>query len=264
MKHTSSSIAFVKTSFKIEFIWWKKQRWVLILIILGLFQSCNNTEGDNINFQKNQNDGDSIKNNLKEGVYKFYDESGHLKSEESYKGGVKHGICINYYPNGDIESKKNFVRGYKLGSQYYYINNNELSAEKEFVKTYYDSSKLNTWKVFQDGKIVKDSSRYYKLINPKSTLKQNEEYELKIKLESSFYNQFMGLRIVNYNEEFQENISPEDNSVINCKEFIGSIKIDTKEKGDKVVRFIILDYKIDKDGYYLINNIFGEYKYKVG
>lgn len=242
-----------------------------VWIISGITTySCNNQAGEKVLLEEKYPTGQISMTGYtidgkKEGVFKFFDESGRLTHETNFKNDLEDGLSINYYPSGNTESKKRFVRGYKLGIQEYYHDKKSINllAQKEFVKTYYDSSKLNTWFFFQNGTALKDSSRYYKFLNAKSSYKKNEDYELKVKLEAPFYNQFMGLRLVNYHEEYQENISPEDSSVIHCDEFIGSIKIDTKEKGNKIIRFIILDYKLDEDGFYLINNIYGEHKYKV-
>ena len=200
---------------------------------------------------------------LKEGVFYYYDKEGKLEKEVNFKNDKKNGDSKEYYSDGSILTTE-YSGGKKIGKQIYFSTNGDILSIKTYIQTYYNSSQLNTWKTYNStGEIVKDSSCYFEILNSITSISQGEQFDLKIKVPASLYNQYVAIYQCDYMKEFDRRISPENNKVKPCKEGVCSISLKSEEKGDQHIRMIILDFSLDEDGYYNINKIFFQFNYTV-
>lgn len=130
----------------------------------------------------------------REGVWKFYAESGVISDIENYKNGNIEGIVESYFKNGGIEAQKNYVNsilegvqttyyptGAKKGS-YEYKNNQQEGKEI----SYYQNGQLQYELLMTGGKAQGPYIQYYNSghVKEKATFKDN----LYIGRYQSFYN----------------------------------------------------------------------------
>jgi len=72
------------------------------------------------------------KNNLRDGLWIFYDENGQKKSEEIYKDGKLDGLWTFWYENGQKEVEGTYKDGKKDGLGIYWYDNGQKQAEGTF------------------------------------------------------------------------------------------------------------------------------------
>lgn len=103
------------------------------------------------------------------GVWKYYDETGKLSDEEFYEDGVLNGASIEYWPNGNKKIHKNFLNGELEGLQTVYFATGgksftyEFSGAKQNGKEihFHKNDKLMYELTMTDGKVNGLVTQYY-------------------------------------------------------------------------------------------------------
>src|ERR1017187_1432844 len=147
--------------------------------------SCKSQDGEyKINyyiFPFKESEG-HIRNNLKEGTWKYYDPDGTIKSIITYSKGIEDGHYQAYYENGKLSSDayiKNgnfvgFVRNYyqsgNINSEEYY---DEHSLMQGKFRLWFESGKLMQVGIRLNGKIIGDCILYYE----NGKIKENRFYD---------------------------------------------------------------------------------------
>jgi antitoxin component YwqK of YwqJK toxin-antitoxin module len=109
-----------------------------------------------------------VRENPRDGFYKYNHENGQLKSVENYRDGKKSGVWEIYYSNGKLERKGNYIEGKKDGIWDEYYRNGQLlgrinykmGKEQEVIEVYYKNSQLMMKGQFQDGKQIGEWKYY--------------------------------------------------------------------------------------------------------
>jgi protein TonB len=102
----------------------------------------------------------------KEGEFKYYYETGRIKSEGEYIKNKKDGDWINYYNNGNKDTESSYISGKSNGDWIWYYENGNISARENYkngsrVKAIFwdqngqqiDSSKAEYNASFQGGNV---------------------------------------------------------------------------------------------------------------
>jgi len=91
-----------------------------------------------------------LKNDQKEGVCKYYDENGNLKSEETYKAGQKDGLSTRYRDNSKIKAEDQmYVNGKKEGAYTHYDKLGKMEEKGQYA----NNEKDGRWEEFDNGKL---------------------------------------------------------------------------------------------------------------
>jgi len=107
-------------------------------------------------------------NDLKEGVWKKYAQSGGIIAEETYKHGFLNGHSRYFYSNGLVSAEGSFIAIDMDGETETYRVIDPISGEEtmEEVPRHATSLRNGVWKVYdEDGKMIKE---YYKRGEPVS------------------------------------------------------------------------------------------------
>ncbi len=121
----------------------------------------------------------SMKNGLRKGLAKYYDEKGRLLSTAEYVNDLHEGWVINYDPkNGKIASKAFYKNDLQDGPVILYYQGGKLFRESNYVKGRVDGLIKTYW---PDGKIK--AEHIYKMGKPAIGLK---EYDKNGKLLNNF------------------------------------------------------------------------------
>jgi antitoxin component YwqK of YwqJK toxin-antitoxin module len=80
----------------------------------------------------------------REGLWKFYDESGQLKAEEQYTDSLLNGEARYYYSNGKLASMMRYVNGTKEGAFIEFYDNGKKQREGTYLRGTYGGA-LATW-----------------------------------------------------------------------------------------------------------------------
>lgn len=107
-------------------------------------------------------------NNLKEGLWKKYAESGGIIAEETYKHGVLNGHSRYFYSNGLVSAEGSFVAVDIDGQKDTYRVIDPVTGEEkmEEIARTANSVRNGVWKVYdEDGRMTKE---YYKRGEPVS------------------------------------------------------------------------------------------------
>ena len=110
----------------------------------------------------------SYVNNLKEGLWKKYAESGGIIAEETYKHGVLNGHSRYFYSNGMVSAEGSFVAVDIDGQKDTYRVIDPVTGEEkmEEIARTANSVRNGVWKVYdEDGRMTKE---YYKRGEPVS------------------------------------------------------------------------------------------------
>jgi uncharacterized protein len=136
-----------------------------------------NEKGDNVGhwyyFHPNgemRSEGAYVADNKRDGLWKYYDETGKLSDEELYKNGELNGAYIEYWPNGNKKVQKNYVNGELDGLQTVYFATGgksftyEFSGAKQNGKEihFHQNDKLMYELPMLDGKVNGFVTQYYK------------------------------------------------------------------------------------------------------
>lgn len=143
---------------------------------------------------KKQSEGVYI-NQLKEGVWSFYNEDGVLRAKESYQKDKKQGVAITYFENGTKASETSFSEDVLDGKQSQYFESGAIMSTDNFTKgarngafaifnpsgkpsltgEHTNGEETGVWEVFdKDGTLLR---QVYKLeVGPDSIVPQNGEY----------------------------------------------------------------------------------------
>ena len=145
--------------------------------------------------------------NLREGVWKFYAQTGLIKTTENYIGGKIEGAVENFYTNGSIKAHKNFSKSLLEGEQLVYyptgVRKNSYSYKADVqggkeiqyhkngkteyelnvtdskyqgdLAQYYMDGHLEQKATFKDGKRIGKYQEFYDL--PENAVKQEGNYE---------------------------------------------------------------------------------------
>jgi len=94
-----------------------------------------------------------FKNNIPQGLFKYYYEDGKLRTELSYSEDGKSAKAVNYYPNGKKMAEGLYFETKKDGMWKYY-NDLEILSMEEF---YQKGIPVGVWKTYyDDGKLLED------------------------------------------------------------------------------------------------------------
>lgn len=133
-------------------------------------------QGEYIRYFENGNlwQKGNFNNNLKEGLWKYYDSSGKLSYEVEYKDGKEHG-SYKKYRRGILWDNTHYENGVKSGPYFTYKKQRDTSKGELFyeegtycqgkecstIKRYYvDPASLNKAKLMEEFNIYPDSSQF--------------------------------------------------------------------------------------------------------
>jgi antitoxin component YwqK of YwqJK toxin-antitoxin module len=99
------------------------------------------------------------KNGMVNGVFKWYDDKGHLKGEQVYLNDVLEGQVRAYYPSSKVLWEGTNKNGKLEGLRKEYLESGILKAETQFkngipdglFRWYYENGKLNGTKTYRNG-----------------------------------------------------------------------------------------------------------------
>lgn len=118
-------------------------------------------------------------NHKQDGEWKYYHKGGaKVMSVELYKDGLLNGFRKVYFPNGAIAEECNYVKGLKQGGYKKYNEKGIVLEESYFVDGKYNGPavfrddygnkgaegvfkndlKVGTWKIYKEGKLVKEEN----------------------------------------------------------------------------------------------------------
>ena len=205
-----------------------------------------------------------FKDSLKDGEFLYYSEKGMLMKKVNYLDDQVDGEIVEYYKNGIIRRKSRYINGFKRGKEFYYYPDGSIWRKKEFIKTYMDSSKLNTWKVYdRAGKVKKDSSCYFKILNKDTIFQKDHYHTLQVMFPTTFHSRNISFSELDFMKKHISFIDPENELAQFCKTTTCEIELKTGSKGPKNLKGVFLDYYLDENGYYSINTIYIDYSYIV-
>jgi antitoxin component YwqK of YwqJK toxin-antitoxin module len=95
----------------------------------------------------------TFKDNIPQGIFKYYYVDGKLRSELKYSADGKTATAVNFYTSGKKMAEGTYVEEKKDGQWKYYNDLETLSAEETYVK----GSPEGTWKTYyDDGKLLEE------------------------------------------------------------------------------------------------------------
>jgi antitoxin component YwqK of YwqJK toxin-antitoxin module len=113
----------------------------------------------------------TVKDTMRHGITKNYDEQGNLMSTVNYVDGYKDGVTVNYYKSG-------------AKNQEMYYEKNQLQGE---AKMYYEDGNVYMITNFKDGKKHGLEKTFYK--------------NGKVQMEAEYYKGGIGIGLKEYNEK---------------------------------------------------------------
>jgi hypothetical protein len=128
---------------------------------------CNDARVFDKNFSSYSKDEQQriLASTIKDGEWKYWFESGKIRSIEYYKNGVKTSICKTYYENGSLESELNFEGGISTT----YFENGAKQSEGKYTaseqpdgiwKSWHENGSLNSVSNFVNG-INQGTTKWY-------------------------------------------------------------------------------------------------------
>lgn len=184
-------------------------KFLISLSIFLLFISCSNNSEDSlrkkmypdsanyeylklnndlvkiIRFFPNTKDTSAIyflnKNNYRDSTAYYYYRNGNIKDIIKYEDSMTIRKCKRYYKIGTIKRESIIYKdSFFLGDDKYYYENGKLKAIQEFI-IYKDSIEhLNNERYFdKQGKIIKDSTYFFKIITSKDTISFNDSLKVR-------------------------------------------------------------------------------------
>ncbi len=101
----------------------------------------------------------TVVDNTSEGLWKYYDEDGHLVSQGYERNGVKNGRWKHYHPSsGKVASEGSYLDGNKEESWQYFYENGQLSSEGEYKL----GRKEQTWNLYHSDGRFKAKAQFVK------------------------------------------------------------------------------------------------------
>ncbi|MBM78024.1 MAG: hypothetical protein CL846_06040 [Crocinitomicaceae bacterium] len=114
-----------------------------------------------------------IKNNIKNGLFKVYDENNKIIKKEFYKNdtivfsgfvdtlGAKNGLWIYYYQNGEIKKQGHFDNNKKKGEWVFYYRNKVIEQKGNYINGkpeglwtwWYENEKIRRKEEYRRGKV---------------------------------------------------------------------------------------------------------------
>jgi hypothetical protein len=144
----------------------RQSKYYILFILIGIFYySCQNTQKNRI--VEEYYPGGTIKSEIamtdtmRNGLAKYYSETGHLLSTAEYKNDKREGWVINYITeNGKIATKAFYKNDLQDGQVFQYYKEGMLFRESTYVKgrvdgiikTYWPDGKLKAENTFKMGK----------------------------------------------------------------------------------------------------------------
>lgn len=163
-------------------------KYVLIIGVIVLF-SCNKKQIKKEYYQNGKlyKEYQVDNNDVKDGYYKEYYESGNISTTIFFKHGIIKDTIKKYYQNGDIELKKinnilytydkngmisegKIINDKMIGWWKYYKKNNDTISMKQFIEAPDEKPYFNQNVLYAKGKPIKEYSEFYEL--EKDTLKK--------------------------------------------------------------------------------------------
>ncbi len=181
----------------------------------------------------------SFKDNIPQGLFKYYYEDGKVRSELTYSADGKMAIALNFYPTGKKMAEGIYIETKKDGLWKYYNDLEILSAEE----TYQKGSPNGVWKTYyDDGKLLEE--RPYKSGTKDGVCKQ---YFMDGKLKSE-------VNFINGKNEGFAKFYFTDGKPLLTGQFKNDLKtglwISYKENGEKESEIEYVDGTISKEIYY--------------
>jgi len=127
-----------------------------------------------------------FKDNIPQGVFRYYYEDGKVRSELSYSPDGKTANAVNYHPNSKKMAEGVYAETKKDGLWKYYNERENISAEEYYTKgmpvgfwkTYYDNGNLLEECPYKNGKKDGLSKQYFSDGSVKSEVNfKNGKYE---------------------------------------------------------------------------------------
>jgi len=143
-------------------------RKIYYLIIVLLVYSCNSHNKHVIEYYPNGNikcEYDTIGNGVKNGVLKYYYETGKIKERIKYYEEKKDGWDVNYYENGKIKDSSEYLLIYKENHQRLDILYDSINADKKM--SYHN----RMYRFDEKGNLINQISSFY-------TIKMNDTISL--------------------------------------------------------------------------------------
>lgn len=105
---------------------------LIYFAILVFFCSCNKIKEEFDSSGVLRVEKEMLNDTIMNGIYKEYDEVGHIKYFFVYNNGLRDGIGVSYFQNGNFEVITNYRKGKKEGLQCEYYENGALKAMLSF------------------------------------------------------------------------------------------------------------------------------------
>lgn len=167
----------------------RNSRFLLILFIL--FECCQVKDGPVVTYYRNGNKEVEgyIKNNHKQGTWKYFDTDGKIEFEINYKDGKKFGRYVHYCSNGQINDIM------------FYNSNQELTG---ISKNFYCDGKIRAIMKYINGELDSTQTIYYK----SGQIESINQYKIGTKVGKWIFFNEMGdtIRTEEYNKGLLEKV----------------------------------------------------------
>lgn len=100
----------------------------------------------------------NLLNGLRNGVWIYWYENGHIKSEEVYINGEKDGKWITWYENGQIQSEGFYINGKKNGNWMTWYEHDQQRKKSE--GNYINGSKSGLWTSWSEKGVRKKQENF--------------------------------------------------------------------------------------------------------
>lgn len=168
-----------------------------------------------------------------------------IKSVSNQKNSKNNGYGIVFHSNETINNIGNYIDGKKRGWFYIFNNKGALTSKREYL-IINGNEYMNQWIDYdENGNVDKLTSNYIQLTDKNESTDFGEEYVLGIKLEASFFKQYMITVIGDFQDDFQ---FKKDGvyDTIKSDNFYSEFKTLKYKKGKNVVRGFVEELRYDE------------------
>ncbi|RQO32310.1 hypothetical protein DBR32_01485 [Taibaiella sp. KBW10] len=192
----------------------------------------------------------TLKDSLKTGIYKYYDEQGRLSSEMPYIKGKRQGKNLDYYPNGTIAYEVSYNENFQTGYRNSYDTLGVLLSKERFlddpdaVRTIFASD--TSWQKLAENDChgFLDGKSYYYYPNGKTA--SEELYEKGHFVSANFFDP--SGQVVYYDHE-KESTAAMPSFQGNYTSYLSkAIKYPKEARRKKIEGRVIVAFVVEKDG----------------
>ena len=102
----------------------------------------------------------NLKNNKREGTWKYFTEEGELTNIENYKDGKLHGLQLVFYEKYLLEEVYNVPGGVEMYEDFYDFDIYQYSGQLNQKSYYLDGKAEGTWESFYPGGVLESTNKY--------------------------------------------------------------------------------------------------------